>query len=342
MDQVKDSNSDSDKAAFNASSTADEVLEGIDLTGMTAVVTGASGGLGLETARAFAARGAHVVLAARDSSKLTLAVAGIRAEHPNANVETLEVDLASLASVRAFAERLLVAHDRVHILVNNAGVMCTPFGHTADGFELQFGTNHLGHFLLTNLIAPALLAAGSARVVNVSSAGHAMGTVDFDDPNFEHRAYDGWASYGQSKTANMLFAVELDRRLRNRGVSAFSVHPGGIQTDLARYMTSDDIGALMARIQASDAAAKADNDGGGTGGGGGFAWKTVPAGAATSCWAATSSDLEGLGGNYCEDCHVAPPASDGRGAGYQDYAVDPDAAVRLWALSERLVGQTFA
>ncbi len=313
---------------FGATSTADEVLGDIDLDGRTVVVTGAGGGLGFETARSLAARGAAVVLAARDAAKLAEAAAAITAARPDARIETLPLDLASLSGVRAFADAFAAQHDRLDLLINNAGVMCTPFGRTADGFETQFGTNHLGHFLLTQLLTPALLAAGGARVVNVSSAGHRMGDIDFADPNFEHRDYDGWAAYGQSKTANILHAVGLDKRLGGEGVRAFAVHPGTIQTGLGKYMSRDDRENLRARIAAAAASSAATTTSG---------WKSVEQGAATSVWAATSPSLDGLGGRYCEDCHLAEPASGDGGRGYQAYAVDPVAADRLWELSERLV-----
>jgi NAD(P)-dependent dehydrogenase (short-subunit alcohol dehydrogenase family) len=274
-----------------------------------------------------------VVLAARDPAKLEAALEFIRGSHRGVAVQAMSLDLSSLSSVRSFAAEFLSDHSTLHLLINNAGVMCTPFGHTADGFETQFGTNHLGHFLLTNLLVPALVNAKMARVVNLSSAGHSMGNIDFDDPNFEHRAYDGWVAYGQSKTANILCAVSLDGRLRDRGVRAYAVHPGGIHTDLGRYMTGDDIARLTARIKESDEGS----------GSGGFHWKTIPQGAATTVWAATSPTLRDVGGCYCEDCSVGVPASPERaGSGYRPYALDLEAAERLWLLSERLVGQRLA
>lgn len=320
---------ESNGVAFGATSTADQVLQCVDLHTTTAVVTGASGGIGLETARALAARGAAVVIAGRDSAKLDAALEFIRGSHRGAAVEAMRLDLTSLDSVRAFARQYLEGHKTLNLLINNAGVMCTPLGRTSDGFETQFGTNHLGHFLLTNLLSPALVAADSARIVNLSSAGHRLSDIDFDDPNFEHRAYDPWVAYGQSKTANILCALSLDTRLRDHDVRAFSVHPGGIRTDLGRYMTSDDIAVMMARMKESD-------DGSGRGG---FQWKTIPQGAATSVWAATSPTLNGLGGLYCEDCSVAGPVTNesGTSAGCQPYALDADSAARLWVLSERLV-----
>lgn len=314
---------------YGSTRTADEVLQRVDLHATTAIVTGASGGIGLETARALAARGATVVLAARDTAKLEVALEFIRGSHRGARVEAMKLDLASLASVRSFAADFLSGRSRLDLLINNAGVMCTPFGRTADGFETQFGTNHLGHFLLANLLQPALVATESARIINLTSAGHRFSDVDFDDPNFEQRPYDPWIAYGQSKTANMLCALSLDTRLSDHGVNAFSVHPGGIRTDLGRYMTSDDIAVMMARMKESgEGSGRAP-----------FQWKTIPQGAATSVWAATAPSLIGRGGSYCEDCAVGLPApADGGGSGYQPYALDPASAERLWVLSEHLVG----
>jgi NAD(P)-dependent dehydrogenase (short-subunit alcohol dehydrogenase family) len=308
------------RAGFGEQTTTDEVMAGIDLHGSTAVVTGASTGLGLETARALAAAGAHVVLAARDTNKGAAALATIRNGVPNASVEPAVVDLGSLASVRAFADDLRQRITSVDILVNNAGVMYTPFERTSDGFEMQFGTNHVGHFLLTNLLVPALLAGSSARVVNLSSGGHRSSDIIWDDPNYEHRPYDKFEAYGQSKTANILFTVELDRRLSSRGVRAYAVHPGMIATELGRHMTRDDMKELRARASSAP-------------GGGLPPLKSIPAGAATSVWAATAPELAGIGGVYLADCHVAEAS---------DYAVDPAGAARLWALSEDLVGQHFA
>jgi NAD(P)-dependent dehydrogenase (short-subunit alcohol dehydrogenase family) len=307
--------------------TTEDVLAGVDLGGRVALVTGASGGLGLETARALAAHGAHVVMAARDDAKNAAAMQQIRDAHPGASVEALTLDLASLASVRAVTATFLERHGAVHLLVANAGVMCTPFGHTTDGFETQFGTNHLGHFALVSGLTDALIAGAPARVVVLSSAGHTFGDVDLDDPNFERRPYDPFESYGQSKTANVLFAVELDRRLADRGVRAFAVHPGGIRTELGRYMEPHVIAQIGERL----AAAAPEH--------GEFRWKSVPQGAATTVWAATAEELAERGGVYCEDCHVAGPRDDAGavGGGVRPYALDPRRARLLWELSERLV-----
>jgi NAD(P)-dependent dehydrogenase (short-subunit alcohol dehydrogenase family) len=244
------------------------------------------------------------------------------------------LDLASLASVRAFAKDFLATHDRLDLLINNAGVMATPFGHTADGFELQLGTNHLGHFVLTCLLAPALLAAAPARIVNLSSGGHVISDVHWDDPNFARHDYEKWTAYGQSKTANVLFTVELERRLGACGVHAYAVHPGMIMTDLGRHLTPDDIAALQAMAKRPSGGAGAGSGGGGGGGGRGLPpFKSVPEGAATTVWAATAPELAARGGTYLEDCAIS--------SGHAPWALDAKAARRLWELSEELVGERF-
>ena len=315
------------RARFGHETTTDQVLEGIALDGKLAVVTGGSGGLGAETARALASKGARVVIAARNVAKGEEVAREIAKSTGNHAIEVLELELGSLASIRAFASRFLDRHDTVHILVNNAGVMACPFGETADGFELQFGTNHLGHFLLTGLLAPALLKAAPSRVVSLSSRGHHMSPVVFDDIHFENRPYDKWQSYGQSKTANILLAVELERRLGARGVHAYAVHPGVIMTELSRHMTPDDFQDLQQRAADRGAPMKL---------------KPVEAGAATSVYAATAPELEGRGGMYLEDCHVAEVNDAEQAAdGVRSYALDAEAAKRLWSLSEEAVGQSF-
>lgn len=312
-------------SGFSAESTTDEVLNGIDLTGRRFLVTGASGGLGLETTRALAARGATVVMAARDADKNAAAMAALRAAMPAADLEQCIVDLASLASVREAARRLLAEPRPLHGLILNAGIMATPLGHTTDGFEQQFGVDHLGHFLLARELLPRLVESAPARVVILSSAGHRMGDIDLDDPNFVRREYDPFLSYGAAKTCNVLHAVEIDRRFRDRGVRAFAVHPGGIHTELGRYMTPEVIQSLMARISERPQA---------------LTWKTPEQGAATTVWAATSTLLDGRGGEYCEDCNVSPIVDDDSLAaiGVAARAVDPVRARELWDLSERLVG----
>ncbi|MFG1421405.1 SDR family NAD(P)-dependent oxidoreductase [Roseixanthobacter liquoris] len=317
---------------FGATSTTDEVLAGVDLRGKRILVTGTSAGLGIETARALAAHGANVVGAARDLAKAEGATAGVReaARANEGSFELIALDLASLSSVRACADRLLADGRRFDIVIANAGVMAPPLGRTADGFETQFGTNHLGHFVLVNRIA-GLLGAGG-RLVNLSSAGHRFADVDLEDPNFERTAYDPWIGYGRSKTANALFAVAFDRRHRDRGVRAAAVHPGGIRTELGRHMTAADEEALIASINAAQATAGLPP----------FAYKTIPQGAATTVWAAAVADANAVGGRYCEDCHVAD-VQDGEGirAGVRPYALDATRAEALWRKSEELVHERF-
>ena len=318
-------------APFGAKSTTDDVLEGVDLSGRRILVTGVSAGLGVETARALAAHGATVVGAARDLKKAETATAEVRAQAANGgSLELIELDLANLASVRACADKLNAAGKPFDVIICNAGVMATPFGKTADGFETQFGTNHLGHFVLVNRIAGLLKDGG--RLVNLSSSGHRFSDVDLEDPNFDHTPYTEFGAYGRSKTANILFAVEFDRRHKARGVRAVAVHPGGIQTELGRYMTPGVLQGLVDSINATASAA----------GGAAFEWKTVPQGAATSCWAAVVAPGDLVGGLFCEDCHVAEPAegADIR-AGVRAYALDPEHAKALWAKSEDMVGERF-
>src|SRR5215468_1970784 len=312
-----------DPAKFGAETTASEVSEGIDLGGKVALVTGGSSGLGQETARVLAERGAHVILTARDVPKGEAAAAGIRASTGNEHVEVEELELGSLRDIRAFAQRVLARHPTLHILVNNAGVMACPQAKTADGFELQFGSNHLGHFLMTCLLAPALLRATPSRVVSVSSRGHHMSPVVFDDIQFERRPYDKWLAYGQAKTANVLFAVGLDRRLGTRGVHANALHPGAILTELGRHLQAEDLEFLQQRNR-------------------GMNFKSIEAGAATSVHAATAPELEGRGGLYLEDCQIAAVNDEPGGlSGVASYALDPQNAERLWEVSETLVGERF-
>jgi NAD(P)-dependent dehydrogenase (short-subunit alcohol dehydrogenase family) len=280
-----------------------------------------------------AGRGATVVCAVRDVAKGEAVAKEVRGAAGNEAVEVVALELGSLASVRACAATLLERHPAIHLLVNNAGVMACPLARTEDGFEMQLGANHLGHFLLTGLLAPALRRGAPARVVCLSSSGHRFGPVDFDDPHYERRPYDKWQAYGQSKTANIWHALELDRRLAPGGVRAFAVHPGMIVTELGRHLTDDDREALRARVAAAAA----------SGGGGPARWKQPAQGAATQVWAATAPELEGRGGLYLEDCHVAGPSPDlGSPAGYAPWALDADAARRLWDASEAMVRERFA
>ena len=317
---------------FGEKSTTEDVLAGIDLSGKRILVTGVSAGLGVETARALVAHGAEVVGAARDVAKAERATTEVRAaaEAGKGAFSIVELDLASLASVRACADALNADGRPFDVIIANAGVMVPPFGHTADGFETQFGTNHLGHFVLVNRIAPLLKDGG--RLVNLSSAGHRFSDVDLDDPNFEHTPYEPWIGYGRSKTANVLFAVEFDRRHRDRGVRATAVHPGGIQTELGRHMDEGEMAALVASI--NETAAKAGTPA--------FEFKTIPQGAATSVWAAVVADPAEIGGKYCEDCHVAElQEGEGIRGGVRAYALDAEHAKALWAKSEELVGERF-
>ncbi|MEC7421578.1 MAG: SDR family NAD(P)-dependent oxidoreductase [Pseudomonadota bacterium] len=318
-------------STFGFESTADEVLAGKDLHGRTALVTGGYSGLGRETARALAARGAHIILAGRDATKLSAASDEI-ADQTGATIDTLVCDLASLDSVRAAAKEALQRFDKIDLLINNAGVMACPLQRTADGFEMQFGTNHLGHFLLTNLLLPLIEKGEEPRIVNLSSRGHHITGVDFDDPNFDSRTYDPWLAYGQSKTANILFAVGLERRLGDRGIHAYSLHPGGIHTNLGRHMSEEETAALIERIRKTAEESGEEPQ----------PFKTIPQGAATTCWVATSDELTGRGGLYCEDCHVAEQDDEDAMGGVRSYAVDSAKAEQLWTMSERMVGETFA
>jgi len=302
-----------------ATSTALEVVHGVDLTGKVCVVTGASAGLGRESARALAKTGAHVILAARNRSALAETEAWIRDEVPAAVTSTVQLDLTSLADVNSAAAAIGMIAPAIHVLMNNAGVMFTPFGRTADGFEMQFGTNHLGHFELTRLLVPQLVAAAGARIVNLSSDGHRLSDVDLDDPNWQHREYDKFAAYGASKTANVLHAVELDRRLRDQGVRAYAVHPGVVATSLARHMSRDDFTALTEFVPSDPGQERIDvrRD---------FAMPDH--GAATQVWAAVSDDLADVGSVYLADCRIRDDVA--------PYAVDSDHALRLWDVSEGL------
>jgi NAD(P)-dependent dehydrogenase (short-subunit alcohol dehydrogenase family) len=316
---------------FGATSTTDDVLAGVDLSGKRVLVTGASAGLGVETARVLAAHGAQVVGAARDLDKAHGATEQVRTQAANGgSLELVQLDLADLKSVRACADALLADGRPFDLIIANAGVMAVPFGHTADGFETQFGTNHLGHFVLVNRLVP-LLKPG-ARVIALSSAGHRFSDVNLDDPNFEHTEYTPFGAYGRSKTANALFAVEFDRRHKGAGIRAASVHPGGIQTELGRHMTPEVTQQMIDAIDASRSEGVPA-----------FQWKTIPQGAATSVWAAAVASSDEIGGRYCEDCHVAE-IIDGdelmRG-GVRPYAIDPDHAKALWAKSEEMVAERF-
>jgi NAD(P)-dependent dehydrogenase (short-subunit alcohol dehydrogenase family) len=311
---------------FGPLSTTEEVLAGVDLSGKRVLVTGVSAGLGVETARVAAAHGAEVVGTARDLDKARAALA----PHAGLGIDLLDCDLASLASVRACADALVARGEPFDVVIANAGVMNCPFGRTADGFETHFGTNHLGHFVLINRIAP--LIADGGRVVILSSSAHRASDVDLDDPGFDHTAYVPFAAYGRSKTANVLFALELDRRLRGRGVRATALHPGGIRTELLRHTTME-----MLQEMAAQAAVRADGSQGAP-----PVIKSVEQGAATTVWAAFVASADEVGGRYCEDCHVAEPAEGGGSGGVRPYALDPGRAKALWTKSEQMVGERFA
>lgn len=304
---------------FGPETTAREVIEGCDLKGKIAIVTGGYSGVGLETTRALAEAGATVVVPARTQEKARSALAGI----PRVELETLE--LIDPESIDDFAGRFLATGRPLNILINNAGIMASPLQRDARGYESQFATNHLGHFQLTARLWPSLRRAEKARVVSLSSTGIRFGAVDFDDPNFEKRPYNKWQAYGQSKTANALFAVALDKRGEPHNVRAFSVHPGRIHTDLARFMSQEELS------------------------GAGGAFKNTEQGAATSVWCATSPQLEGKGGVYCMDVDIAPVVTDfnlqgldQEPGGVLPWAIDPDLAERLWTLSEQMTGVKFS
>lgn len=315
---------------FGPESTTDDVLQGVDLSGKRILVTGVSAGLGIETARSLVAHGAKVVGAARNLDKARIATEIVReaANASGGSLQLIELDLASLTSVRASADALLADGRPFDVIIANAGVMATPKAQTADGFETQFGTNHLGHFVLINRIASLLKPGG--RLVNLSSAGHRYSNVNLDDPNFEYTPYEPFVAYGRSKTANILFAVEFDRRHKGRGVRAAAVHPGVIQTELSRHMTEEATQALIASIAASQPEGEPA-----------FQWKSIPQGAATSVWAGTVADADVVGGRYCLDCHVAEIDDATARGGVRSYALDPANAKALWAKSEEMVGERF-
>jgi NAD(P)-dependent dehydrogenase (short-subunit alcohol dehydrogenase family) len=321
---------------FGETSTTDEVLSGANLKGRRVLVTGVSSGLGVETARSLAAHGAQVVGAARDLKKANAATDQVRkdAAASGGSFELIALDLASLTSVRECADALLKKGEPFDVIIANAGVMATPFGHTEDGFETQFGTNHLGHFVLVNRIAPLLRAGG--RLISVASAGHRFANVDLEDPNFERTPYDPWVAYGRSKTANILFTVAFDLRHRDHEIRAAAVHPGGIRTELGRHMDPAHWQAMVDQINKQLAAE----------GKGPFQYKTIPQGAATSVWAGFVASAEEIGGQYCENCHVSQIVPEDKpltvnSEGVRAYALDPKTAEALWRKSEDLVGEHF-
>jgi len=321
------------QTGFSASSTAEEVIKGIDLTGKVAIITGGYSGIGLETARVLQAAGATVIIPARDMEKAKRNLKGI-------NVELEQLDLFNPVSIDAFADRFLASGRPLHLMVNSAGIMATPLVRDARGYESQFATNHLGHFQLTARLWPALQKAVGARVISVSSWGHRLSPVVFDDINFEHREYERMAAYGQSKTANVLFAVKLDELGKGQHIRAFALHPGSIvSTDLSRNFSEAELRSFGVIDEQGKPVLNPDKQ-----------QKTIAQGAATSVWFATSLQLAGMGGVYGENCNISPLVQPGesvelkagfRPVGVMPYAVDPDAAQRLWTLSEQLTGITF-
>jgi NAD(P)-dependent dehydrogenase (short-subunit alcohol dehydrogenase family) len=302
-------------SGYGEQTTAREALGARDLTGAIALVTGGHAGIGLETTRALAGAGGTVIVGARAVELARAALAGI------ARVEVEHLDLLDPASIEAFAARFVASGRPLHLLVNNAGIMAPPLAYDARGFESQLATNHIGHFQLTARLWPALRAAGGARVVSLSSRGHSRAGIDFEDPQFRRRPYDKWIAYGQSKTANALFALGLDERGEPHRVRAFAVHPGAVMTDLVRSLPAEELQAIRARLVGST-------------------YKTIEQGAATSVWCAANPQLDGMGGVYCEDADIATPvaADSTQLGGVRPWAMDPLAAERLWALSEEWTG----
>ncbi len=321
---------------FGATSTTEDVLSGVKLHSKRILVTGVSAGLGVETARSLTSHGAQVVGAARDLTKAEAATTEVRkaAAANGGSFELIELDLASLKNVRTCADKLLAKKEPFDVVIANAGLMATPFSLTMDGFETQFGTNHLGHFLFVNRIAPLIRKGG--RLINLSSAAQRFSSVDLDDPNFERTPYDPFIAYGRSKTANILFAVAFDQRHRNRGVRAAAVHPGVIQTELGRYIDPVRIQSMIEQMT-KQLAAEGKSP---------FQWKTISQGAATSVWAGVVAATDEIGGRYCENCHVGQLVAEhvsisGVSEGVRAYALDPNTAEALWKKSEQLVGESF-
>jgi len=314
---------------FSRQSTALEVIEGIDLRGRNIVVTGGASGLGLETSRALAQAGASLTLGVRNAAQGDDAVNTIGEETGNRDIRVALLDLADLRSVQRFAEAWLARGEPLHVLINNAGIMAAPLTRNALGWESQFATNHLGHFALTRALLPALLKAPDARVVALSSSGHRLSGIEFDDIHFERREYNKWKAYGQTKTANALMTLHLDTLYGRQGLTANAVHPGGIKTGLSRYLPLEEIQALgWVKPEGSDDGAVPPG------------FKNPEQGAATSVWAATAPELQGRGGLYLEDCNEAIPSPAGeRRFGYVPHIRDRAVAERLWAVSEAMLAQ---
>lgn len=319
---------------FDHVTTTDEVLEGMDLSGRRIAITGTSAGLGEEATRALAAHGASVLMLARNDAANQEAAHRVRTAVPEADVATVVLDLADLASVRSCAVEIEARGEPIDVLINNAGVMACPFGRTADGYEMQFGTNHLGHFELTRLLMPLVLAGNAPRIVCLTSSAHDISDVDLEDPNFEHTEYDAWVAYGRSKSANALHALALSRRHEPDEVTVVSVHPGAIRTSLGRHLDDE----LMNQAIERSKQRAADHPDAATG----RRFKTVPQGAATEVWASTAPDMDRYHGGYLADCGPGVLGANPGENGMRDHITDAGTADRLWALSERLLASSRA
>ncbi len=319
---------------YGAHTTTDDVLKGMNLEGRHFMITGASSGLGEESSRALSEAGASVTMLARNPEKLSAAIERVQAKVPSAKLQTGFLDLADLSSIRSYADEFLASDTAIDVLINNAGIMACPFKQTADGLEMQFGTNHIGHFLLTNLLLPAIRSGRNPRIINLSSAGHTHSDVDLDDPNFEQTEYSEWTSYGRSKSANIHFTRELVRRYGNE-LQSYAVHPGVIITKLGRHLTPELMAEMTERVKvrtiSSDTASQTNP----------FPLKEVEAGAATQVWAATTDDLADFNGAYLGDCQVGVEGGNPSENGYVPYVYNEQRAKDLWDLSEDLIGQTF-
>ncbi len=314
-------------SGFGGQTTAGQVVEGIDLAGKVAIVTGGYSGIGLETVRSLADAGATVIVPSRSPEKARHALRDMP------RVEQATLDLADPVSIDTFANEFLATERSLHLLINNAGVMATPLTRDSRGYEIQFATNHLGHFQLTSRLWPALKKGSGARVVTLSSGAYRYAAVDFDDPHFERREYDKWKAYGQSKTANVLFTVSLDKRGEGDGIRSFAVHPGRITTELQRFISMQELQALGFRDEHGEIPESQRG-----------LYKTVEQGAATTVWCATSPELDGMGGVYGENTDVAEAvdANHKELNGVLPWAINPEAAERLWRLSEGMTGVVFA
>jgi len=319
---------------FGADTTTDEVLEGHDLTGRHFMITGASSGLGEESSRALSQAGATITMLARNPEKLEMAKERIQTSVPTADLRIGVVDLADLASIRAYAENFLAEGAAIDVLINNAGIMACPLMKTQDGFEMQFGTNHIGHFLLTNLLMPAIKSGQNPRIINLSSAGHTHSDVNLEDPNFDTTEYSAWESYGRSKSANIHFTRELVRRYGEE-IQSFAVHPGVILTELGRHLTPELMEEMAERVKARPTSSTKAKETGG------LPFKSMEAGAATQVWAATTHDLRNDNGAYLGDCQVGVEGANPSENGYFPYIYNEDTAKALWALSEELIQQEF-